>query len=106
MTRLASLDDELETVLEAARNLSLPTQADSPAPLRDMDEVEDALADLLNLLQNNNLKAMGNFEALRAGLASTLAPASVSALAEAIETLSFANAASQVQDILNRKGGQ
>ena len=104
MTRLASLDDELETVLEAARNLALPVQADKAAPLRNMDEVEDALADLLNLLQNNNLKAMGNFEALRAGLSSALAPASVSALAEAIETLSFANAANQVQEILNRKG--
>jgi two-component system sensor histidine kinase/response regulator len=105
MTRLAGLDDELETVLEAARNLNLPAAAEPAAPLQDMDEVHDALADLLNLLQNNNLKAMGDFEALRAGLSASLAPASVSALAESIETLSFANAASQVQELLNRKGG-
>ncbi|MES2150462.1 MAG: response regulator [Pseudomonadota bacterium] len=104
MTRLAGLDEELAILLEAARNLALPVQAEAQAPLGDMGEVEAALADLLDLLQNNNLKAMGNFEALRTALAAALAPATVASLGEAIESLSFAHAATQVQDILNRKG--
>jgi hypothetical protein len=65
--------------------------------------LETALADLLALLQNNNLKAMAAFEALRAALGAQLAPAALAALGEAIDSLSFATAAALVQDLMTRK---
>jgi HPt (histidine-containing phosphotransfer) domain-containing protein len=104
LMRLAQLDAAMRTVLDAARELQAPpTGAPAGAPGMPQPELETALADLLALLQNNNLKAMAAFEALRAALGAQLAPAGLAALGEAIDTLSFAAAAGLVQDLMTRK---
>ena len=66
--------------------------------------LDAALADLLQLLGQNNMKAMAAFAALRAGLADRLEPGELAALAEAIGLLRFERAARLVQAILERKG--
>ena len=88
----------MATVIEAARALALPSPA-APAPPPDL---RAALAHLLVLLQNNNLKAIAEFGTLRPALDAALAPAQAGALADAIGTLAFANAAALVQDALKR----
>jgi two-component system sensor histidine kinase/response regulator len=50
--------------------------------------LRDALAHLRDLLQNNNMKAMAQFDALRPALA-RLAPDAVQPLADAVATLRF-----------------
>jgi PAS domain S-box-containing protein len=106
--RLARLEGALATVLEAARELSLdaaaPPQETSFAP----DEMEqpalqDALAHLRDLLQNNNMKAMAAFDTLRPALA-RLAPDAVAPLAEAVLTLRFEDAAALVDHMIATLG--
>ena len=98
---LATLDAALAVVVEAARGLAVPVQpASAAAPA--VPDLHAALAQLLTLLQNNNLKAIAAFAALRPELEAVLAPARFEALADAIGTLAFANAAVLVQDVLNR----
>ncbi|WP_167758633.1 hypothetical protein, partial [Zemynaea arenosa] len=77
-------------------------QSHGTAPPPPEGELRTALAHLLILLQNNNLKAGAAFQALRPHLAQA-APELVAALAEAIDTLGFAHAATLVEDLLNRK---
>jgi CheY-like chemotaxis protein/HPt (histidine-containing phosphotransfer) domain-containing protein len=101
--RLARLDTALATVLQAARDL--PAEASDPAPDCELveDEMEqrtlhDALAHLRDLLQNNNMKAMAQFESLRPSLA-RLAPGAVAPLADAVATLRFDAAAALVERV-------
>jgi len=102
--RLASVQAALDTVLDAARALPTPQAADAPAP----DEAPPAcalhreLAQLLDLLQNNNMKAMAHFEALRPLLARA-APARTPLLADAIATLRFDTAQALVRALLDTK---
>jgi hypothetical protein len=89
-------------VLAAARGLpahDAPMQAQSPASPAAPCTLHDALAQLLDLLQNNNMKAMAQFEALRPALD----PALAGRLADAVATLRFDAAAALVRGILDTK---
>jgi PAS domain S-box-containing protein len=113
--RLVRLEEALATVLEAARELpaELPDGTPDPAPTAGADEgvasdemerstLRDALAHLRDLLQNNNMKAMAQFESLRPALA-RLAPAAVPPLADAVATLRFEPATAIVGDLLDKE---
>ena len=101
--RLDVLEAELAKLLVAARKLETPAPPGAPASAGEARELDTRLADLLGLLQNNNLKALSEFEALRGELETLMAPDALAALAEAIATLGFPSAVLQVTDILNRK---
>nr|WP_229505325.1 response regulator [Massilia mucilaginosa] len=101
--RLGALDKALQAVFETARALPAPAAAGVRPGTQDPAQLDAALAELLGLLQNNNLKAMSAFDALRPVLDAALAPAVVGALGDAVATLGFANAALQVQEILKRR---
>jgi hypothetical protein len=60
------------------------------------------LAQLLDLLHNNNLKAMAQFDALRPALA-RLEPGKEAPLADAVATLRFEEAAQLVRVLLETK---
>jgi hypothetical protein len=60
------------------------------------------LAHLRDLLQNNNMKAMAQFDSLRPALAH-LAPEAVQPLAEAVATLRFDLAAALVGALLDKE---
>jgi len=102
---LDALDAALATVLATARELGA-TAPDPAAPLPPVPAAvqRDALARLLDLLQNNNMKAMDAFEALRPGLAATLDAHAAAELAEAVGLLRFEQAARLVRAILEDKG--
>ncbi|MGB9110544.1 MAG: hypothetical protein WCC39_17795, partial [Telluria sp.] len=61
-----------------------------------------ALAHLRDLLQNNNMKAMAQFDGLRPALA-RLAPAAVPPLADAVATLRFEAAQALVGELLDKE---
>ena len=93
------LQQALATVIGGARTIDLaeeniPTSNTSP------DQLAQKLADLQSLLQNNNLKALENFRALRPALAELEHAA---ALAEAIDSLNFDAAGQLVQAMMQRK---
>jgi PAS domain S-box-containing protein len=100
--RLDVLDVELARLMAAARRLDTPAAA-SPSPQIELRSVDDRLAGLLGLLQNNNLKALAEFEALRADLADQVEENTLARLSEAIATLAFAGAAQQLKDMLTGK---
>jgi hypothetical protein len=60
------------------------------------------LAQLLDLLQNNNLKAMAQFDTLRPALA-RFEPSKEAPLADAVATLRFEQAAQLVRALLETK---
>jgi two-component system sensor histidine kinase/response regulator len=93
--RLAILEAAMDTVLHAARALPAPPDDSAPGTgPADPCKLHEELAQLLDLLQNNNMKAMTQFETLRPALAGN------DALAEAIATLRFDTAATMVRDII------
>ncbi|WP_296949803.1 PAS domain-containing protein [uncultured Massilia sp.] len=106
--RLANLDAALQVVLEAAHELAEPegaapaTGPADPAPADDRALLRRKLAVLVDLLHNNNMKAIAHHAALRAALARA-APAAAPALADAVATLRFDAAARLVQDILDKE---
>jgi len=108
---LARLEAAMATVVRAARGLAeddgpedgahAPATAAGGAPC----DLHDALAQLLDLLQNNNMKALARFETLRPALARSSAQsgndaAPGGALADAIATLRFDDAAALVRGIM------
>jgi PAS domain S-box-containing protein len=102
--RLARLDAALQVVLDAARDLPAATAftpvAAAPAVTgEDTATLRQELAQLLDLLQNNNLKAMAQFDALRPALA-RLEPCKEAPLADAVATLRFEEAAQLVRALL------
>ena len=101
--RLARLDAALSIVLEAARDLPAPeaTPAAAAAP-EDSAILQRELAQLLDLLHNNNMKAIAQFETLRPALA-RLEPSRVAPLADAVATLRFEEAAQLVRTLLDTK---
>ncbi len=101
--RLARLDAALTVVLEAARDLPAPqaTPAAAAAP-EDSAILQRELAQLLDLLHNNNMKAIAQFETLRPALA-RLEPCQVAPLADAVATLRFEEAAQLVRTLLDTK---
>jgi PAS domain S-box-containing protein len=101
--RLARLDAALAIVLEAARDLPAPqTTATATAAPEDNAILQRELAQLLDLLHNNNMKAMAQFETLRPALA-RLEPGQVAPLADAVATLRFEEAAQLVRVLLDTK---
>ncbi len=104
--RLDLLEVELAKLMVAARRLATPATQGAPAALPATRQLDDRLADLLGLLQNNNLKALAEFEALRAELDGLAEPDTLAALGDAVATLAFADAARQVKDILNREAAK
>jgi len=102
IARLDVLEVELAKLMVSARELQLPAGPDVQAAGGDARTFDEKLAELVRLLQNNNLKALAQFEALRGELAA-FAPAETAALADAIATLGFANAVRQLKDIMDRR---
>jgi PAS domain S-box-containing protein len=111
---LARLEAALDTVLQTARALPVAdaaaTPADALAPPADgvvpSRTLHHELAQLLDLLQNNNMKAMPHFDALRPALTRTTGEAGertarLQSLADAIATLRFDLAAGLVRGILD-----
>uniref|UniRef100_UPI0035C8E88E response regulator n=1 Tax=Massilia phyllosphaerae TaxID=3106034 RepID=UPI0035C8E88E len=96
--RLARLETALDSVLQAARELDLPE--DAPARPAPPCELHAALAQLLDLLQNNNMKALAVFDALGPALGRA-APAQCQPLADAVAMLRFDTAAELVREILH-----
>ena len=76
-----------------------PVAADPAARSADSATLRQELAQLLDLLQNNNLKAMAQFDALRPALA-RLEPCKEAPLADAVATLRFEEAAQLVRALL------
>jgi PAS domain S-box-containing protein len=105
LLRVARLEEALRVVFDAAHDLDAPDQAaplSVPAP-DEIDALQRALALFLDLLQNNNMKAMAQWELLRPAL-SRLAPDRVQALSDAVALLRFEDAAGMVRTILTRMG--
>nr|WP_229481861.1 PAS domain-containing protein [Massilia sp. JS1662] len=101
--RLARLEAALSIVLEAARDLPAPEATPAPAPApEDSAILQHGLAQLLDLLHNNNMKAIAQFETLRPALA-RLEPGRVAPLADAVATLRFEEAAQLVRTLLETK---
>ena len=101
--RLRDLDAAMAQVADAAHELGPATPGDTAAPA-EASVRTDALARLLELLQNNNMKAMTAYEALRPALAGMLEAGEATALQEAVGTLRFEQAAGLVRAILEAKG--
>jgi HPt (histidine-containing phosphotransfer) domain-containing protein len=97
--QLAQLEAALAPLQAAAHALAPPVP---PPSAQQADPY--ALAQLLELLQNNNMKAMAAHAALANGLEALLGSAQARALAEAIGTLRFEHAAALLAGILERKG--
>jgi CheY-like chemotaxis protein len=101
--RLARLEAALSIVLEAARDLPAPEATTAPAPApEDSAILQHGLAQLLDLLHNNNMKAIAQFETLRPALA-RLEPGRAAPLADAVATLRFEEAAQLVRTLLDTK---
>jgi CheY-like chemotaxis protein len=109
--RLARLEAALAIVLEAARDLPAPESAPPDAApdaapavgtAEDSANLRRELAQLLDLLHNNNMKAMAQFETLRPALA-RLDHAKAAPLADAVATLRFDEAAQLVRALLDTK---
>ena len=101
--RLDVLEVELAKLMVAARRLDTPEATGTPAAPVEKGAVRARLANLLRLLQNNNLKALAEFDALRADLGEVASPDALATLADAVATLAFPAAAQQVEDMLERK---
>jgi two-component system sensor histidine kinase/response regulator len=95
--------EELEAGLNSVDE-AMVDKAPGITEMQDLQALQTGLADLLGLLQNNNLKAIAAFHTMRASLAGVVERSTVDELADAIETLSFTSAAALVKDILNRGG--
>jgi PAS domain S-box-containing protein len=96
---LNRLEQALTLVTRTARTLAAPAQ-ELPVSNTPPSELAQKLAELQGLLQNNNLKALEHFKALRPALASA---SQAQALGEAVETLNFKAARQIVEDMLQRK---
>jgi PAS domain S-box-containing protein len=96
---LQQLERALELVTRTARQLRAPEQQ-VPASNTPPPDLAQKLAELQSLLQNNNLKALEHFEALRPAL---LVADQARALTEAVESLNFKAAHKMVEEMLQRK---
>ncbi len=108
--RLADLARALDGVTATARALGVPqATADgdrdcAPPPADDGAALHAPLARLLQLLQNNNMKAIGAADALRPLLASHVGPDASGALFDAIATLRFDDAVQLAQALITQEG--
>jgi CheY-like chemotaxis protein/HPt (histidine-containing phosphotransfer) domain-containing protein len=103
--RLARLEDALRVVRDAADGLEAPraqaAAAEAALAPEEDDALHRALALLLDLLENNNMRAMAQLDFMRPALA-RLAPEQAQALADAVALLRFDDAAGMVRAILTR----
>ncbi|WP_395407808.1 PAS domain-containing protein [Pseudoduganella sp. UC29_106] len=100
---LQDLDDAIGTVVATARSLPQPGYAAaSAAGEAGPEDLNAALADLLSLLRNSNMKALASYKALRRPIAHA-SPDLAPALAEAIDTLDFTAAEHLVKELLKRR---
>ena len=97
--QLAALRAALPPLREAAHALAPQAQAPIAAPAD-----TGALAGLLELLHNNNMRALAVHAALAPGLGALASPAALSELAEAVGMLRFEHAATLLGALLERKG--
>ena len=101
---------QLEMIVEMIETAFATLQAgvDGYHPIAAAMEAEpigtEALAQLLELLQNNNMKALAVHATLAPGLAALAGPEHAAQLAEAVGTLRFEAAAAIVGALLERKG--
>ncbi len=102
--RLAALDVALATVAAGAHRLPAPAAGPGPTEIDDASATTlmATLAQLQDLLQNNNLKALALFQAVRPRL-EAIDGAAAAALAEAVETLQFRAAEQLVHTLLQNK---
>ena len=96
---LAALEQAIGVVTAGVRALA-ESATPAPAPQPAAHDLAQMLAELQELLQNNNLKALTHFQTLRPALADH---AGAQALADAVETLNFKDAERMVEDLLQRK---
>ncbi|WP_219118838.1 PAS domain-containing protein [Janthinobacterium sp. UMAB-56] len=102
---LGRLEQAMAEVIEAARALPSPLRRSQPAeaaPGSGPVDLRASLAELLVLIGNNNLKALAQFHALQPVLQQADREAAL-AMAQAIETLNFAEAEKLVLDQLKRE---
>jgi PAS domain S-box-containing protein len=97
---LLSLEQALDTVFKAARDLPLP--APSAASGTAVSNLPQALDDLRMLLRNSNMRALAAFKALSPVLEQRC-PDLLPGLANAIETLDFTDAEQRLQEIMKRE---
>ena len=106
--RLADLARALDAVVAVARELAPPPRDEEPAVtlpvVDDRATLNDALARLLHLLENNNMRAIAAEGALRCALAADAGQQAANGLADAVATLRFDEAARLVADLMKRKG--
>ncbi|WP_314445001.1 response regulator, partial [Massilia timonae] len=109
--RLADLARALDAVAATARELAPPAAHDATQEAaHDLPGMDDgatlhaSLARLLHLLENNNMRAIAAEGALRPALALAAGQPAAAALADAVATLRFDEAARQVADLMKRKG--
>ncbi|QYF93327.1 response regulator [Massilia sp. PAMC28688] len=100
--RLDLLETQLSKLLVAARQLNMPLSV-VQAPQVDARDTDSRLADLLGLLQNNNLKALAEFDAVRPALAAVATAQELATLSDAVATLAFASAATHLRMLMDRK---
>ncbi|WP_020652182.1 response regulator [Massilia niastensis] len=103
--RVADVVHALEDMARTAAEL----EGTGAAPLLDAGAngcavaLNESLARLLQLLQNNNMKAIAQFDAVRPALGALASPDAVAALAESVGSLRFEQAARQVEDLMQRR---
>jgi len=98
-TLLAALDDAIARLTATAA--ALPAADTAPAPVGDAASAS-ALADLLSLLKNSNMRAITSFRTLHTSLTSEY-PDLAPALAASIDTLDFTAAEHLVKEMLKRR---
>ena len=101
-TLLEALDDAIGTVVATARSLPQPARAAASAHEAGPEDLSTALADLLSLLRNSNMKALASYKALRLPIEQA-SPDLAPVLAEAIDTLDFTAAEHLVKELLKRR---
>jgi len=108
LLRVAELGRALEVLAESARQLAAQGTAGAADPLATapgMGEavpLHDSLARLRHLLENNNMKAMADADALRPALAAAAGAQAAGALFDAVATLRFGEALRLVDDLMSR----
>jgi len=97
---LLSLEQALAVVINAARELPVPTPAAASGTV--VSNLPQALGDLQMLLKNSNMRALAAFKALSPVLEQRC-PDLLPGLANAIETLDFTSAEQRLQEIMKRE---
>ena len=100
--RLGDLARMLDAVAATAAELARPRPAPATAlpPADDGATLPESLAQLLHLLENNNMKALSAIEPLGPLLTASIGQQDADALADAVATLRFDDAAQIVRNVM------